>query len=63
MAELGANAPSSLVSVVLAERSIAILILLAMGFGLIAPLLTWRPRPIRTSATMSADGAERVRKA
>jgi len=63
MAQLGASAPSSLLSLVFAEGSTAILILLAMGFGLIAPLLAWRPRPIRTSATMSAAGADRGRKA
>src|SRR5215813_80942 len=63
MAELGANAPSSLVSVVLAEGSTALLILLAMGFGLSAPLLAERSGPIRGTATMSPAGAERVRKA
>ena len=63
MAELGASAPSSLLALVFAEGSTAILILLAMGFGLIAPLLAWRPRTIRTFATMSAAGADRGRKA
>ena len=63
MAELGVNAPSSLISTVLAEGSTALLIFLAMGFGLSAPLLAPRARPIRTSATTSTAGAERVRKA
>lgn len=64
MARLGVNAPSSLARAVLAEGSTAILILLAMGFGLIAPKL-WeeRSRPARTSATTATAGAEGVRKA
>ena len=64
MAELGANTPPSLALAVLAEGSTAILILFAMGFGLIAPKL-WaeRSRPARTSATMATAGAERVRRA
>ena len=61
MAHLGAGTPSSLVSVVLAEGSIALLILLAMGFGLVAPLLAQRPRPIQTSATMPTAGVNRGR--
>src|SRR5215813_11201670 len=63
MAELGVNAASSLISTVLAEGSTALLIFLAMGFGLSAPLLAPRARAIRTSATTSTAGAERVRKA
>src|SRR5262249_20188998 len=39
MAELGVNAPSNLVALVLSLGSTAILILFAMGFGLIAPKL------------------------
>jgi uncharacterized membrane protein YjjP (DUF1212 family) len=52
IAAQGVNAPSSLTSVVLAEGSIAILNLLAMGLGLIAPKL-WpeSSRSIRTSTT------------
>ena len=63
MAELGARTPPSLALAVLAEGSTAILILFAMGFGLIAPKL-WagRSRPTGTSATMATAGAERVRK-
>jgi len=50
LAELGVNAPSSLTSVILGESSTAILILLAMGFGLIAPkfverALSLMPKP------------------
>jgi uncharacterized membrane protein YjjB (DUF3815 family) len=63
MAGLGANAPSSLISTVLAEGSTALLIFLAMGFGLSAPLLAPRARPIHTSVTTSTAGVERVRKA
>lgn len=64
MAMLGASAPSSLTSVVLADGSIAIVILVAMGFGLIAPKL-WeeRSRPSRTVPTINKPGAEHVREA
>ena len=63
VAGLGANAPSSLISVVLGDGSVATLTLLAMGFGLIAPKL-WaeRSRPIGNAA-MAMGGAEHVRKA
>jgi len=64
MATQGVNAPPSLTYVVLAEGSTAILILLAMGLGLMAPKL-WagRAQPIRVSATTPTAGADRVRKA
>ena len=50
LAELGVNAPSSLTSVILGDSSTAILILLAMGFGLITPkfverALSLMPKP------------------
>ena len=64
IAKLSVNTPPSLALAVVAEGSTAILIILAMGFGLIAPKL-WaeRSRPARTPATMTTAGAERVRKA
>ena len=64
IAKLGMNAPISLTHVVLAEGSIALLILLAMGLGLMAPKL-WAEsfRPIGASTTTLTTGSNRVRKA
>jgi len=53
IAELGEKAPASLASVILGDGGTSLLILLAMGFGLVAPhLLAERVRP----AAAASDG-------